>query len=101
MKANYGIIMVIAIFFVVSITFVTAFPSENDDQPTFTLRELMDVLNDKRCTHSDVIYNAAATQSMYRLNKKRNSRVTSYEYSFPPMSFFLRCTMILYVEQGK
>jgi hypothetical protein len=48
MKANYGIIMVIAIFFVVSITFVTAFPSENDDQPTFTLRELMDVLNDKR-----------------------------------------------------
>jgi hypothetical protein len=83
MRNNLFILVAIAMLFLAYITIVTGFPSREDDDQQFTLRELAQAMMAKRSTHSNIISTAAATKKLYRLNKKRNTRETSYEYSFP------------------
>jgi hypothetical protein len=61
MQASNILIMVIAMLFVAHLTLVTGFPSQNDDEPRFTLREVMEAMMNKRSTHSNLISNAGAT----------------------------------------
>jgi hypothetical protein len=48
MQASNILIMVIAMLFVAHLTLVTGFPSQNDDEPRFTLREVMEAMMNKR-----------------------------------------------------
>jgi hypothetical protein len=64
------IIVMLAVLIVAYITIINGYPAQDDDEPKFTLREIMQVMMNKRCPHSNIISNATATQSLSHLNKK-------------------------------
>jgi hypothetical protein len=64
MRTNVFIMAVIAVLLVAHIVMLSGYQAPDDDEPEFTLRELMQVMMNKRCPHSNIISNAAATQSL-------------------------------------
>jgi hypothetical protein len=62
MRTKVFIMVVIAVLLVAHIAMLTGYPAPDDDEPKFTLRELMQVMMNKRCPNSNIISNAAATQ---------------------------------------
>jgi hypothetical protein len=64
MQSNNFIIVAIVVLLVAQMMMAVAYEPTADDEPQFTLRELVQLMMQKRCTHSNIISNAAATQSL-------------------------------------
>jgi hypothetical protein len=56
-------IVMMAVLLVATITALNAFPSQPDDEPSFTLREVMEAMINKRCAHSNIISTVAPTKA--------------------------------------
>jgi hypothetical protein len=64
MQTHIFIIVAIVVLLVAQMMMALPYEPIADNEAQFTLRELVQLMMQKRCTHSNIISNAAALQSL-------------------------------------